>query len=163
MNKYPINFRSKDDVPQDVWAAARDAVACGVPIETIARRAGIYKTWVEERAAAEDWLTQEKRDRILQMYEQDRPDKVTEIVEDLALASAAVGSDRALIHRSRIASLANQKLLESERIIQAPKTWKDLQILDNMARKAFGLDEDAKPAAMIQLNLLNTGATVEDA
>jgi replicative superfamily II helicase len=163
MNKYPIRFNTREAITEDVWTAARDACAAGVPIDIIARKAGIYKSWVEERAEAEKWMTPERREALLREYEVRQPAKVQEAIEDIAIATAALSSDKALIHRARIANLTSRKIEQAERTIAAPKTWKELQIADNMARKAHGLDEDSKPAAMVQLNLLSTTSTVEDA
>ena len=163
MNKYPIRFTTREAITEDVWTAAREACAAGVPLDIIARKAGIYQSWVEEKAETDGWMTPARREALLREYEVKQPAKVQEAIEDLAIATAALSSDKALLHRAQVARIATSKLTQAERTIPAPKTWKDMQIADNMARKAFGLEDDAKPAAMVQLNLLSTTSTVEDA
>jgi hypothetical protein len=160
MKRYPIRFGVKEEIPDEVWEAARDACAAGVPLKAIAKRAGIYEAWVEERAADAGWMTPERKASILREYELQMPEKVREAVDDIALATAALSSDKAILHRAKVAELTEKKLREATNI-KAPQNWKDLQILDNMARKSLGLEDDSKPAAMIQMNLLNTTAEVE--
>lgn len=154
-------FSTVEDVPDPVWAAAREAAAAGVPISAIALRAGLTKSWIEARARQEKWMTPERRAALLREYETKDPEMVQKAVDDIVLATAALSSDRALLHRGKIADLTARKLEEASRTIAAPKTWKDMQVLDTMARKALGLEDDAKPTAMIQMNLLSTTATVE--
>ena len=152
MKRYPIRFGVKEEIPDEVWDAARDACAAGVPLKAIAKRAGIYESWVEERAAEAGWMTPEKKASILREYELQMPDKVREAVDDIALATAALSSDKAILHRSRVAELTEKKLREASNI-KAPQNWKDLQILDNMARKSLGLEDDAKPVSYTHLTL----------
>lgn len=106
-------------------------------------------------------MTPERRAALLREYEAKDPAMVQQAIDEITLATAALSSDRALLHRGKIADLTARKLEEATKTIAAPKTWKDVQILDTMARKALGLEDDAKPTAMIQMNLLSTTATVE--
>lgn len=157
----PVKFSTVEDVPDQVWAAAREAAAAGVPLAAIASRAGLGKSWLEARSRQEKWMTPERRAALLREYEAKDPAMVQQAIDEITLATAALSSDRALLHRGKIADLTAKKLEEATKTIAAPKTWKDVQILDTMARKALGLEDDAKPTAMIQMNLLSTTATVE--
>lgn len=159
---FPIRFTTQEAIPDEVWTAAREAAAAGVPLEAIARRAGIYVSWMEDKAKEEGWMTEARRKALLAQYEIQQPEKVQEAIADIQLATAALSQDRALLYRAEVATQVEKKVRAGVRTIQAPKSWKDLDTADKIARRALGLDEE-RPQSLVQLNLLHGSAAVEDA
>jgi hypothetical protein len=143
-------------VPDSVWMAIREAIAAGVPLEVVSSRSGVPEGWISARAEKQDWLTPEKRERIVAQYGLMDYDQLSKVKDELALAAAAVSADEALRHRAMVAKNSTEKLRESfdSGVLTAPMTWKDAKIADEMARKAYGLENGEKQQTIIQLGAL---------
>lgn len=151
-------------VPDSVWIHIREAVAAGVPIDTVSSRSGVPENWIRARAEKQGWLTPERKEQIIAEYGLMDPDNLGKIKDDLALAAAAVSADKALQHRAMVAEKTHDALKEAfeSKVLIAPMTWKDAKIADDMARNAFGLNDGPKQQTVIQLGALSEVAEVQD-
>lgn len=150
------------DIPNDVWLHVRDAVCAGVDMTLVSSRTGVAESWIQARAKKEQWLTPERRQQVIDQYQLNDPEKLARIKDDLSLAAAALSAERVLTHRSFMAELATTKLKEGQADLVAPRTWKEVDIADRVARRAFGLEDGPQTSNIIQIGSLDSSA-VEDA
>lgn len=150
------------DIPNDVWLHVRDAICAGVDPTLVSSRTGVAENWIHARAKREDWLTPERRQLVIDQYQLNDPEKLARIKDDLSLAAAALSAEKVLEHRSFMAGLATSKLRQGEPDLVAPRTWKEVDIADRVARRAFGLEDGPQTSNIIQIGSLDSAA-VEDA
>lgn len=159
----PHVYEVESEVPPGVWASVRDAICAGVPEDIVIRRAGVRQMWLRARANREKWMTPQRRMAILAEYRLDDPERVARVKQDLDIAAAALSADEGIKHRAEIVSLARSKIKESVPDLPAPRNWKELDIADKMARRAFGMEDGPQHTSMIQISLLDGSMEVEDA
>lgn len=150
------------DIPEEVWVHVRDAICAGVDQTLVAHRTGVSERWIESRAARENWLTPARREAVMKLYQLDDPERLARIKDDLTIAAAALSAERVLEHRAMVATMASTKMKEGQADIEAPRSWKEMDIADRMARRALGLDDGPQTANVIQIGSLDS-LNVEDA
>lgn len=150
------------DVPEAVWLHIRDAICAGVDSVLVSTRTGVSERWIEARAEREQWLTPARRDAVMRQYQLDDPVRLARIKDDLEIAGAALSAEKVLEHRAFVASMASGKMREGQADIEAPRSWREMDIADRMARRALGLDDGPQTANVIQIGSLDS-LNVEDA
>ncbi len=132
------------------WAELRTAYAGGAGLRELARNMGIPSGTILSRARREQWKGHIQAAKALTVLPPERtPDKtpMEAVVESM--------QQRGQRHAGRVASLAERMMSTFE---QLPKdAWLEyidqLEKLDKVARRTFGLDTDANPSQTI--NVLN--------
>ena len=148
-------------VPEPVWREIRDAYVAGVDVSMISSRTRVPEHWINARANREEWLSPARREEIVMQYGMHRPEQLAQIKRDLSLAAAAVTAEKALEHRALVANMAHNKLREAEADLPAPRNWKEADIADRMARRAYGLEDGPSVQAVVQIGSLDA-SSVED-
>jgi hypothetical protein len=77
-------------------------------------------------------------------------------VEVLAKVMEESWKDKGAAHRAVVYEMAH-KALKTARL-PTPRSWKDAQIADNMARKAVGLDEEKGSTSVINVGFIHKTA-----
>jgi hypothetical protein len=150
------------DVPDAVWLHVRDAICAGVDATIVSNRTGVSERWIEMRATKENWLTPARRELIMKQYQLDDPARLARIKDDLEIAAAALSAEKIIEHRAFVATMASTKMKEGQADIEAPRSWKEMDIADRMARRALGLEDGPQTANVIQIGSLDS-LNVEDA
>lgn len=148
-------------IPEPIWREIRDAYVAGVDVTMISTRTRVPEHWIRQRAEREDWLSPQKREQIAMTYGLHRPEQLAQIKHDLSLAAAAVTAEKALEHRAMVANLAHGKLKDAQADLPAPRNWKEADIADRMARRAYGLEDGPSVQAVVQIGSLDNN-NVED-
>lgn len=98
----------------------------------------------------------------MKQYQMDDPVRLARIKDDLEIAGAALSAEKVLEHRAMVATMASSKMREGQADLEAPRSWREMDIADRMARRALGLDDGPQTANVIQIGSLDT-LNVEDA
>lgn len=124
------------------WATVQRLIESGaIGYGEAAKRMGVSVQAVRQRAYRGRWLSQDRiKRRAASLLCSVMPE---EVLEDAADSWRERG-DR---HRLRLFDLAHEALQRAD--LPAPKTWRDAQVADNMARKAIGLDEASAKASHV--------------
>lgn len=149
-------YESVAFVPDPVWTSVRDAVVAGVPYRIVSERSGIPEKWIRARADAQDWMTPERKSGIIEQYGLHDPEVLARVKSDLDIAAAALTADEALKHRAMVATRTGELLKTAfdGGMLEPPNKWKDAKIADDMARRAFGLEDGPQVQQIIQLGAL---------
>ena len=129
-------------IPKDTWNAVKVAYLAGVSPKEIAQQFGIAENTVSTKVCKAGWNTI-IRDAVRTVKPDDEILAKTADLLEMDWKSKGSG------HRSHVFKLAHAALQKAN--LPAPRTWKDAQIADNMARKAVGLDEDKGATAIVQV------------
>jgi transposase len=136
-------------IPKETWLAVKTCYLSGMSTKDIAERFEINMDTVVTRVCKAGW----NKLRVLPEsvpVERSMVEKVAEILEDDWKSKGSA-------HRRMMFSKANTALREAN--LPAPRTWKDAQIADQIARKAAGLDEDEnKMTAVVNIGWLQETA-----
>lgn len=77
-------------------------------------------------------------------------------VEILAKVMEENWKEKGAAHRAVVYEMAHKALKSAK--LPTPRSWKDAQIADNMARKAVGLDEERGNTSVINVGFMHTTA-----
>lgn len=77
-------------------------------------------------------------------------------VEILAKVMEENWKEKGAAHRAVVYEMAHKALKSAK--LPTPRSWKDAQIADNMARKAVGLDEEKGSSAVINVGFIHKTA-----
>lgn len=80
----------------------------------------------------------------------------TKILEMTADALEAEWRTKGAGHRAMVFKIAHDALKKAK--LPAPRSWRDAQVADNMARKALGLDEEKATSAVINVGFIHKTA-----
>jgi len=138
------------------WAEIRVAYASGIGLREIARNMGIPAGTVLARANREGWTRQIRAARAIVPAQPNRP--ATGTVE----AVAATLRERGARHLGRMAGIVERGVEHVEGMDSADilATVEDIDRLDRIGRRTFGLDETGAGVSVIvpiQINLGSEG------
>lgn len=122
---------SKTRIPKETWLAVKTCYLSGMSRKDIADRFGINYDTVVTRICKAGW----HKLRVLPQsvpVERSMVEKVADMLEE-------DWKNKGSAHRRLVFEKANSALREAN--LPAPRTWKDAQIADSMARKAAGLED----------------------
>lgn len=123
------------------WSGVQRLIESGaLSYAEAAERMEVSVEAVRQRAYRERWLSPERVRRAAGVLCRVMPE---DVLED----AAESWRERGQRHRLHVFDLAHQALVRAE--LPAPKTWRDAQVADNMARKAVGLDDDSAKGSPI--------------
>ena len=145
MTTPPAAPRKLNRLPSSTWAELRTAHASGIGLRELARNAGIPAGTVLARAKREGWTARVVSARTL--ARQAPPVNVGD-------AAAATMAERGQRHLQRVAGIVERTLpaveaMEPDGILDRIE---DIDRLDKVARRAFGLDE--RGGGAVRVNIL---------
>lgn len=136
-------------IPKDTWKAVKVAYLSGLSTKEIARQYGIGEQTVATKVCKEGWNRIIKESISSVEPKQDILEKTAELLE-MDWKNKGAG------HRAHVFKIAHEALKRAS--LPAPKSWKDAQIADNMARKAAGLEESNAMTAVVNVGFLQQTA-----
>jgi len=128
-------------IPKDIWNAVKVCYLHGMNPKDIAKRFGMPENTVYTKVSKEKWH-QIKKEAVAQEPAPEAIEMVAQVMEEDWRAKGAA-------HRSMVYEMATKALKSAA--LPSPRSWKDAQIADNMARKAVGLDEERGNSAIINV------------
>jgi len=140
---------AKTKIAKEIWLAVKTCYLAGMATNDIADKFGIDRGTVSVKAWKAGWS------KVRKLPENIPTDK--SMVEKVADMLESDWKSKGSAHRNMMFSKANTALREAN--LPAPRTWKDAQIADQIARKAAGLDEDEnKMTAVVNIGWLQETA-----
>jgi hypothetical protein len=139
----------RTNIPKATWDAVKVAYLSGMSCKDIAENFGILENTVQIKVCKEGW------NKIIK----ESVKSVTPAPEALEKVADMLENDwknKGAAHRAHIYKIAHEALKKSS--LPAPRTWKDAQIADNMARKAVGLDEEKGSTSVINVGFMHQTA-----
>ena len=113
----------------------------GMHPKDISKRFGIAENTVYTKIGKAGWY-KIKKEAIAQEPQPQAIEELAQVLEEDWKAKGAA-------HRSMVYEMATKALKSAA--LPSPRSWKDAQIADNMARKAVGLDEEGGNSAIINV------------
>ena len=132
----------RTNIPKETWDAVKVVYLSGMSCKDIAENFGILENTVQIKVCKEGWNKIMKESIKSVTPEPKALEKVADMLES-DWKSKGAG------HRVHVFKIAHEALKRSQ--LPAPRSWKDAQIADNMARKAVGLDEERGNNAIINV------------
>jgi len=144
MSTSPAAPRKLNRLPNSTWAELRTAHASGIGLRELARNAGIPAGTVLARARREGWTARVQAARTLA---REAPPV------DVGHAAAASMAERGQRHLQRVAGIVERTLpaveaMEPDGILDRIE---DIDRLDKVARRTFGLDERGGGAVRVNI------------
>jgi hypothetical protein len=137
------------DIPKETWDAVKVAYLAGLTAKEIAAQFNIQEKTVATKICKAGW-----NKVIRESLKSVTPD--TTILEKTAELLESEWRNKGAAHRAHVFKIAHDALKKSR--LPAPRTWKDAQIADNMARKAVGLDEERGNTSVINVGFMHQTA-----
>jgi hypothetical protein len=128
-------------IPKEIWDAVKLGYLHGAHPKELAKRFGLAENTVYTKIGKSGWH-KIKKEAIAQEPKQDAVEMVAQMLEEDWKAKGAA-------HRSMVYEMATKALKSAA--LPSPRSWKEAQIADNMARKAVGLDEERGNSAIINV------------
>lgn len=132
-------------IPKDTWNAVKVCYLHGMNPKEIAKRFGMPENTIYTKISKEKWH-QIKKEAVAQEPTPEAIEMVAQVMEEDWRAKGAA-------HRSMVYEMATKALKSAS--LPAPRSWKDAQIADNMARKAVGLDEEKGNTAVVNIGWMH--------
>jgi uncharacterized protein YjcR len=136
-------------IPKETWDAVKVAYLAGMTPKEIAQKFGLEEQTVSTKVCKAGW------NKIIKEAIQ----SVTPTEDILAKTADILEMDwkaKGAGHRSVVFKIAHDALKSAR--LPTPRSWKDAQIADNMARKAVGLDEERGNSAVINVGFIHKTA-----
>jgi hypothetical protein len=157
----PLAKRVRSRISADIWEQIKTAYAAGIGLREIARNMGIPAGTVLARAKREGWTQQIAAARLVERPELAReiakPDAINAIAP---MQSAAVSMrERALRHVDRMAGVTEKVLPHLEAMPPDSILHRVDQVekLDRIARRNYGLDSNQEHPAILNVRILAMG------
>lgn len=136
-------------IPKETWDAVKVAYLAGMTPKEIAQRFKMEEQTVATKVCKAGW-----NKIIRESCKSVTPD--TTILEKTADILETEWKSKGAGHRSVVFRMAHDALKKAK--LPTPRTWKDAQIADNMARKAVGLDEEKGSTSVINVGFMHQTA-----
>lgn len=136
------------------WKAIELARLSGLTFKELSNAFGISEATLRKRAQRHNWidpnnLQQRARQEVKAVSTGSTGNATKAVTEHIV---AKTWAERGEEHRAMVFEKANGALRKAK--LQAPKTWKDAEIADKMARRSAGLEN----AEIVQQTLVNLQA-----
>lgn len=130
--------KKRNIIPKEVWAAIRDGCLNGITLEALEDKYCVKSETIRLRAEKEGWyLPRKVAQETLRQVDFKVETTLGEKKPD-ALAPRLDWTEAAVDYRNMIFGKVERALKEAS--LEPPKTWRDAEIADRMARKAVGLE-----------------------
>ena len=152
----PVNRRARSKIPSERWEQIKTAHASGIGLREIARNMGIPEGTVLARAKREGWTREIQNAKALAKREDSAP--AVTATEAVAITMQQRGER----HLERMAGVSERGVHHIE-TMDGPEILNSvdqIEKLDKVARRTFGLDNNPLPSGFT-LNVLNI-SSLED-
>lgn len=119
-------------ISKEIWDAVKLGYLHGAHPKELAKRFGLAENTVYTKIGKAGWY-KIRKEAVAQEPQPKAVEMVAQLMEEDWKAKGAA-------HRSMVYEMATKALKSAS--LPSPRSWKDAQIADNMARKAVGLDEE---------------------
>lgn len=133
-------------IPKETWDAVKVSYLAGLSTKEIAQQYGLEEQTVATKVCKAGW-NKIIKDSIKTVV----PDN--KILEKTADLLEMDWKNKGAGHRAHVFKIAHEALKKAS--LPAPRSWKDAQIADNMARKAAGLDEEKGAVAVVNVGWMH--------
>jgi hypothetical protein len=140
---------SGPQIPKGTWEAVKVAYLAGITPKEIAQKFGLEEQTVSTKVCKAGW------NKIIKEAVQS-VDPAEEILAKTADILEMDWKSKGAGHRSVVFKMAHDALKKAK--LPTPRSWRDAQIADNMARKAVGLDEEKGSTSVINVGFMHTTA-----
>ena len=130
------------NIPKETWDAVKVSYLAGLSTKEIAQQYELEEQTVATKVCKAGW------NKIIKEAVQTVKPK-DEILAKTADLLEMDWKNKGAGHRAHVFKIASEALKRSS--LPAPRSWKEAQIADNMARKAVGLDEEKGASAIINV------------
>jgi hypothetical protein len=120
----------------------------GMTPKDISKRFSIAENTIYTKIGKAGWY-KIKKEAIAQEPEPQEVEALAKVMEEDWKSKGAA-------HRAQVFKIAHDALKSAR--LPTPRSWKDAQIADNMARKAVGLDEERGNTAVINVGFIHKTA-----
>jgi hypothetical protein len=134
-------------IPKETWDAVKVAYLAGLSTKEIAQQFELEEQTVATKVCKAGW-NKIIREAVKTVKPNDQILKRTADILEMDWKSKGAG------HRAHVFKIAHEALKRSS--LPAPRSWKDAQIADNMARKAVGLDEEKGANAIVNIGWMQS-------
>ncbi len=134
------------NIPKAKWDAVKVCYLSGMNPKEIAKRFKLEENTVYTKIGKSGWHKL-KKTAVTQGVTEDAIEKIADMLEE-------DWKEKGATHRSMIYQIASKALKTSS--LPAPRSWKDAQIADSMARKAIGLDEEKGSNAIVNIGWMQS-------
>ncbi len=138
----------RTNIPKERWETIKACYLSGMTPREMSSRFGIPENTIYTKIGKAGWY-KIKREALAQ-------EPAPKEVEVLAKVLEENWKEKGAAHRAVVYEMAH-KALKSARL-PTPRSWKDAQIADNMARKAVGLDEEKGSTSVINVGFMHQTA-----
>lgn len=132
---------------EETWLKVRDAYVAGFKIADISRMFGPTIQAIRKRVERHHWPAPTKLAKMRKKIEMNKTAK-----KDLTSALEQLSNEKAMEHRAYIVQLATEKIKQAK--LRPPKNWRDMDLVDKMARRSLGLDDGPQQQTLINLGVL---------
>lgn len=133
-------------IPKETWDAVKVSYLAGLSTKEIAQQYGLEEQTVATKVCKAGW------NKIIKEAVQTVKPK-DEILAKTADLLEMDWKNKGAGHRAHVFKIAHEALKKAS--LPAPRSWKDAQIADNMARKAAGLDEERGAVAVVNVGWMH--------
>lgn len=127
--------RKKLIIPKEVWANIKHGFANDIPIEELGLKYGVLAETIRIKSAKECWPRPTR-------IKQEIARQCAVLEEKLPAPPPPVDWVEAAVNY-RTGMLAKLKAAADALSLDSPTTWRDAEIMDRMARKNLGLDDES--------------------
>jgi len=140
-------------IPESTWVEIRTAYASGIGLREIARNMDIPEGTVLARAKREGWSRQRNNAKALVKREE-----AAKVVTPFEAASATM-QQRGERHLGRMANIVEKTIPHVEAMEPGAILDRvdDVEKLDKVARRTFGISETGLPADQVMINIAILG------
>jgi transposase len=135
----------RTNIPKERWDSVKVCYLNGMHPKEIAKRFSIAENTVYTKIGKAGWY-KIKKEAIAQ-------EPQPQAIEELAQVLEEDWKSKGAAHRSMMYEIAHKALKSAS--LPAPRSWKDAQIADNIARKATGLDEEKGNTAVVNIGWMH--------
>lgn len=145
------------------WCQLKRDALQGTSRAALARKYGVSMRTISEREKREDWPTPARLEKVANQVASMR-DAIGDnfsIFNDLEALNTEIskGADDPAAYITLLQKICKSSLLHFGATVPIPRTWRDAEIADRMARRAYGLDnQQVAQATQINVNVLRMDA-----
>ena len=130
--------KKRNIIPKEVWAAIEEGCRTNVPTSQLSEKYCVKQETIEDVAQKKGWLTPRKIIGETLRQVDYKVEMTLNEEKSLAPPRRLDWTEAAVDYRNMIFNKVEAALKEAS--LEPPKTWRDAEIADRMARKAVGLE-----------------------
>lgn len=130
--------KKRNIIPKEVWASIEEGCRDGIVLSVLAEKYGVLERTILTVATRKGWLVPRKQVKMALKGASEELKTTCQEKTTVALPREVDWADEAKVYRKLIFEKTKGALAAAT--LEPPKTWRDAEIADRMARKAVGLE-----------------------